>query len=516
MSNQRLLMLLGVLLLAVVLALFYFGPPVARGASALPTVQDQSGHPPGVGPTGAACDQKKLEELERRALEARANWAARLAPETFKSYTDARDKFVKYARNCADALGLDVPKLVNKVIGPVKPSAAPPSEPKAPPREAPRAPGTRQAPAAPTDADLILSKTDDPDPVTAGQTLTYTLLITNTGPSTASNVVIEDNLPAEVEVVSVSSSSGPCNAGTPGDPSAPTRCNFGPVPAGGTRVMVVVVKVKTDIVPDPLTGQKIIHNDAWTYSDNFDPDNSNNLATQDTTVNVGVVGADLSITKTGPATVGAGETIAYTLIVTNTGPSMAKNVVVLDYIPAELTHLRFTPSKGNCMAGVPGNPLRPARCNLGTMNAGATESIPIVAQVKNNVPGDTDVFNDVQVSSDTSDPDTSDNIASVSTVVQATCTAAPDVPNLISPANGATVPRIKVLLDWADTNCALDYEVEVRALWPTGPVVVERTVVASQYATKKLAKGRTYFWLIRACNGVGCTSSAQRAFKIPP
>ncbi|HET7087029.1 MAG TPA: DUF11 domain-containing protein, partial [Anaerolineae bacterium] len=44
-------------------------------------------------------------------------------------------------------------------------------------------------------SDLAISKTGAPDPVVAGELLTYTLRVTNDGPSTAVNVLVEDGLP---------------------------------------------------------------------------------------------------------------------------------------------------------------------------------------------------------------------------------------------------------------------------------------------------------------------------------
>ena len=47
-------------------------------------------------------------------------------------------------------------------------------------------------------ADLSIVKYDDPDPVAAGEPLTYTLNVTNHGPHDAENVNVTDTLPAEV------------------------------------------------------------------------------------------------------------------------------------------------------------------------------------------------------------------------------------------------------------------------------------------------------------------------------
>src|SRR5439155_650120 len=47
-----------------------------------------------------------------------------------------------------------------------------------------------------TAADLHISKSDSPDPVTAGNNLTYTLTVSNNGPSFARNVSFSNAVPA--------------------------------------------------------------------------------------------------------------------------------------------------------------------------------------------------------------------------------------------------------------------------------------------------------------------------------
>ena len=51
-------------------------------------------------------------------------------------------------------------------------------------------------------ADLVISKSDSPDPVYAAGTLTYTITVTNNGPSTATNVVVTDTYPSDFSFVS--------------------------------------------------------------------------------------------------------------------------------------------------------------------------------------------------------------------------------------------------------------------------------------------------------------------------
>ena len=130
----------------------------------------------------------------------------------------------------------------------------------------------------PPQADLSISKGDSPDPVTAGELLTYTLTISNLGESPAAAVVARDWSPVGVTIESVTGS-GPssCNAGVPGDPLRPSVCTFATLAPDTGATMTVVVRV----LPG-TTG--LLQNDARVSSDTADPDNSNNLATATTTV----------------------------------------------------------------------------------------------------------------------------------------------------------------------------------------------------------------------------------------
>jgi uncharacterized repeat protein (TIGR01451 family) len=260
-------------------------------------------------------------------------------------------------------------------------------------------------------ADLTLGKSDAPDPVVAGEDLTYTLTLFNAGPSTAENVVIEDILPAGVTIVSVSGTGGAsCVAGAPGDPFQPTTCNFGTLASGLARNMTVVVNV------DPDTRGTLI-NDARIFSDNLDPDASNDLASASTTVNAE---ADLNIAKADlQDPVIAGEILDYELTVVNAGPSSARNVIVTDVLPAELTFLSATilDGSGECVLADP--PTNTVECHIGEIlpNAGTPVFIEIKTMVDASAP-DGDIVNNASViSTETSDPNAGDNDTSETTAV---------------------------------------------------------------------------------------------------
>lgn len=90
-----------------------------------------------------------------------------------------------------------------------------------------------------TRADVSMEKTDSADPVRAGDTFSYTLKASNDGPDTAGGVQVRDELPAGVEFVSATPSQGQCA----GERSL--VCELGPIPAGGSATVTVVVRAVT-------------------------------------------------------------------------------------------------------------------------------------------------------------------------------------------------------------------------------------------------------------------------------
>ena len=63
-------------------------------------------------------------------------------------------------------------------------------------------------------ADLSVSKSASPNPVTVGSNITYTIIVANSGPDTANTVTVTDNLPASTTFVSCNSTGGGVCGGT--------------------------------------------------------------------------------------------------------------------------------------------------------------------------------------------------------------------------------------------------------------------------------------------------------------
>ena len=184
------------------------------------------------------------------------------------------------------------------------------------------------------------------DRVTAGGALTYTLLVTNDGPSAAERVALQDRLPSWITQVAATPEQGYCTRGTPGDPDRPLACNLGSLAPGHTVVVTVTARV-----PPWVAAGGELYNEALAYSDTFDPDNTNDFAAHTTVVDAW---ADLAVTKTAlPPQALPGQVITYTITVRNTGPSDAPSALVSDPPPPGLYAPSWTcaPSGGaSCTA----------------------------------------------------------------------------------------------------------------------------------------------------------------------
>jgi uncharacterized repeat protein (TIGR01451 family) len=124
-------------------------------------------------------------------------------------------------------------------------------------------------------ADLAISKTDSPDPVAVGSTLTYSIQVRNLGPDSASGVTVTDQLPKGVDFVSATASTGKC-----AQKGKKVTCDLGTV--GAPAVDYSAPPTVTLAVIPRQAG--VISNTATVKGDLKDPVAANNKATATTTV----------------------------------------------------------------------------------------------------------------------------------------------------------------------------------------------------------------------------------------
>ena len=126
-----------------------------------------------------------------------------------------------------------------------------------------------------------------------------------------------------------------------------------------------------------------------------------------------VPSADLALTKgDDPDPVASGAQLTYALSVDNAGPDTATAVVLTDTLPAGVGFVSATPSLGDCAeeAGL-------VTCQLGDLLSGGSATVSIVVSAP-TVETTTQITNDAAVSSDTDDPNLTDNSASAETSVE--------------------------------------------------------------------------------------------------
>jgi uncharacterized repeat protein (TIGR01451 family) len=129
-------------------------------------------------------------------------------------------------------------------------------------------------------ADLSLTKTDSPDPVTVGAPLTYSIQVSNAGPDTATNVVVTDNLPNGVTFVSAQSSQGSC---APSPTKKKITCTLGTIAINiGPNYNPTPVTVTIQVLAPGKPGT--ISNTASVDRDQKDPKHGNNSARSATRV----------------------------------------------------------------------------------------------------------------------------------------------------------------------------------------------------------------------------------------
>lgn len=269
-------------------------------------------------------------------------------------------------------------------------------------------------------SDLAVTVTDSPDPVAAGQNLTYTITVTDQGSTAAANAALNDSLPANTTFVSLTAPAGwacttPAVGGTGG-----ITCTNASLAAGASAVFTLVVNVNAGTA-DGTT----LSNTASATTTDSDPNPGNDSDTETTSV---VTSADLALTVTdSPDPVAPGSNITYTETVAVNGPSDAQNVTFSGAVPTGTTFVSLTaPAGWACTVPVVGG-TGGVTCTRATLAAGtgAQTFTFVVAVSSSAAPGST-ISNTASVSSTTTDPNAANSSDTETTAIPTPTTTTTD------------------------------------------------------------------------------------------
>jgi uncharacterized repeat protein (TIGR01451 family) len=261
---------------------------------------------------------------------------------------------------------------------------------------------------------VAITKDADPITVSPGGAVTFTIVASNTGNSTATGVHVTDPVPAGLTITGIPSFTGGSNGpGTCTVTGQNVDCNIGSLAAGASATVTIHVTATEAACPSVQnTASVSATNETGSSEDNADS----------VTVNVNC-GPDLTITKEGPASVGQGATITYTITVKNTGNAQATGVIVADDLPDSLTGVSASfdvdpgsaGGTGSCTVAA-GNTISCAVGNLAADDGAANGPDQVVVTISATAPNTcVQLSNTASVDSDQTPPQTSNEVTTTIT-----------------------------------------------------------------------------------------------------
>ncbi len=246
-------------------------------------------------------------------------------------------------------------------------------------------------------ADRALSKTVDNPTPSVGDTVVFTIVLDNLGPDASTGVVVTDLLPAGLSFAGAAASQGDYDDGM-------GLWAVGTVAAAGAATLAI------SAVVDPGTEGTVIANTAAvTAGSPVDPAPDND----DDTAQVAVDGADLALDKIvdDPAP-DEGDTVTFTLTLSNLGPAETTGIAVADTLPAGLSFVDAVASQG-------GYDEASGLWSVGGLLAGADATLALETLVEEGTAGST-IENLASIAAvDQADPEAENNSDGATLTVRA-------------------------------------------------------------------------------------------------
>ncbi len=317
-------------------------------------------------------------------------------------------------------------------------------------------------------SDLKIHKAVSPAFPVVGDSVFYTITVTNFGPGTATNAVVTDHVPSGINYEANVSSAGFYDVGT----------GKWTIPAIAANASETLQLIGIKNTPNLVTN--IVQ---LTSMDQTDPNGSDNCDS----VTIPIQVADLKIKKTvNPNPPQYGTDATFTITVTNNGPSAATGVYACDSLPAGLSYISSSVSKGtyNSVNG---------QWAIGTIAANDSCTLTVTATVNS--------------SSDLK------NIATITASHEIDPTLGDRADTLAFTASSANLSVTKIVSDAAPADGAtITYTITVHNAGPTtstGCTLVDHLPAGLVYITSNTSQG-----LYDAVNGtwnVGVIHSGSNA-----
>ncbi|MCP3938388.1 MAG: DUF11 domain-containing protein, partial [Actinomycetia bacterium] len=248
-------------------------------------------------------------------------------------------------------------------------------------------------------ADLSMTKDDGQTSAVPGQSVIYTLEVSNGGPNAVSGATVSDTFP-EILACTWTCSPGTGATCTSGPITGDINDTAVDLPAGGGVTYTAICEIDS-----AATGALVNLATVSAPAGVVDSDNTNNSAVDNNTL---TPKADLSLTKDdGDPLVGPGGSVTYTLGLTNHGPSVTTGGTVSDDLPPGLT---FGSSPDGCteLGGT-------VTCSFGALGVNDAGSVRVIAVVGPLPPAN--ISNTAVVTGNEMDPMAANNQATEITLV---------------------------------------------------------------------------------------------------
>ena len=355
-------------------------------------------------------------------------------------------------------------------------------------------------------ADLSITKTASRATYRAGAPLTYTITVSNGGPSDVAGATVTDTVPAPLAGFGWTCASGCTPSSGTGNVSTSVDV------ASGASVAITL----TGTVPTSSSGTIANTASVAAPAGVIDPDATNDTATTSTPKASGsppppssgpgpaAPSADVSIAKTGPATANVGDTVEFTLTAHNAGPTAATNVVVKDTLPPELA---FVSASGACSAAG-----QSVTCTVASLPSSSDATFTIRARIVGGAGAS--VANFGTIGATTPDPKPANNSSSVTVAVG----VPPPPPPPPKPLPGTRKTKLELTKRWLAGQVRAGATARISVVVRNVGSATAENVVVCDLGSKQLSfvsVPRAYYRSGSACWSVGRLPAGQkRAFAV--